>query len=616
MSPAVLSLLSLVAFLAYLQAGLFVFLKNPSLSVNRWFLVLTLTLALWSAGLIVYDSKFAYFDGFPLFLLSVVGAILFPIALLKYIAVQSGFAFKTLFYKVIIIVLVAGCFLLLVFSFLNVEILAPRLRNDSSTYNPVFLWLAVAYSTYLILALSAIIVFFIEWRYRLDSYLEKSQYKFIRNALAVSFLFGFIVDILLPQLGIIENLNIAHMFGLVLVGFVTFGVFHRRLFALTPELAAERVVMRAHKIIFFCNPSGWIFKTNPYTQSLLQLSENELLGRSLAGFFYDPLLILQTLHQAKRQNESEVLETQLVAKSGSNIPVKISFLFIKDSFNDLLGIIVYGRDMREAIALENEIVTRMQLEKELQALREELENRVKEKTNELSIVHKKLQFELAERLHAEEKIKADSEEKELLIGEIHDRVKGNMELIIALILAECATGRHASDTAKLLELAQRVKTILLVHQNLYFSTRYSQVDFSHFVSCLVAELKQNAIKDKNIIFSIDLKEAFLSFESALPLGLIVNELVTNALVHGWNHAGYPKHPAEQPTVWIQLYASEGEFTLMVRDNGVGLQEDFNLKMLETNGLPLVDTLARDQIGGSFTLQSDNGVLATVKFSEQ
>lgn len=616
MSPAILSILSVIAFLAYLQAGIFVFIRNPSVSVNRWFLVLTLTLALWSAGLIVYDNKLAYFGGFPLFLLSVAGAMLFPIALLKYFAVLSGFAVRTLLYKVILIVLIVACILLLIFSFLNTEILGARLRNGSDTYNPVFLWLAVAYFTYLILALSAIIVFFIEWRHRLDSNLEKSQYKFIRNALAASILFGFIVDILLPQLGIIENLNIAHLFGLVLVGFLTFGVFYRRLFTLTPELAAERVVMRSHKIIFFCNPSSWIFKTNPYTQGLLQLSENELLGRSLAGFFSDPLLILQTLHQAKRQNESEVLETQLVAKSGSTIPVRISFLFIKDAFTDLLGIIVYGQDMRETIALGNEIATRKQLEKELHALSEELENRVKEKTNELSFVHKKLQFELAERLHAEEKIKADSEEKELLIGEIHDRVKGNMELIIALILAECATGRHAADTAKLLELAQRVKTILLVHQNLYFSTRYSQVDFSHFVSCLVADLKQNAITDKNIIFLIDLQEAFLSFESALPLGLIVNELVTNALVHAWNHAGYPKHSAEQPTVWIQLYAADGEFTLKVRDNGVGLQEDFNLKMIETNGLPLVDILARDQIGGEFTLQSDNGVLAIVKFSEQ
>lgn len=616
MSPAILSLLSIVSFLAYLQAGIFVFLKNPSVSVNRWFLVLNLTLALWSAGLIVYDNELAYFGGFPLFLLSVAGAIMFPIALLNYFAVQSGFALKTLFYKVIRIVLIVACLLLMVFSILNAEILGPRLRNSYGTYNPAFLWLVVAYFSYLILALSAIIIFFIEWRHRLESSLEKSQYRYIRNALAASMLLGFFVDILLPQFGLIGNLNVAHMFGLIFVGFLTFGVFHHRLFTLTPDLAAERVVMRSHKIIFFCNLSGWIFKTNPYTQSLLKLSENEILGRSLAGFFSDPLLILQTLNLAKRQNEIEVIDTQIVDKSGNAIPVKISFLFIKDNFADLLGIIVYGQDLSETFALGNEIATRKKLEKELHALSEDLENRVKEKTNALSIVHKKLQFELAERLHAEEKIKADSEEKELMIGEIHDRVKDNMEMVIALILAECATGRHASDTAKLLELAQRVKTILLVHQNLYFSTRYSQVDFSHFVFCLVAELKQNVIMDKNILFFIDLQEAFLSFESALPLGLIVNELITNALVHGWNHEVYPKPSDGQPSIWIQLNASEEGFTLMVKDNGVGLQEDFNLKTTETNGLPLVEILARDQIGGSFTLQSDNGVEAIVKFSEQ
>ena len=615
MSPIVLSGLSIFATIAYFQAGLFVFFKNRSVENNRWFLLLTLTLALWSSGLILNDSSSAAFGGFVLFRFSVLGAILFPVVLVKYITVTSGTHQNAKYHKWLIafLALIAAC--LLAYAMFNLEFMGIRLLRTPVQFTPSFFWFSVGYIAYFLIAISAVVMVFIEWKHRVKNKLELAQFRFVRNLMGISIFVGLLVDLFLPFFGVIENLNIAHLFGLIPVGFLTFGLFHFRWFSLTPELVADSIVQNSQKIVFFCNPDGWIFKSNPYTLNLLAISEKELLGRSLASVFTDPLLILQAVNHSKGKEIPEEIDAKILNPNGDPIPVKILFLLVKDSFSDVLGIIVYGNDQRETIALEREVAQKKELELKMTKLGEELENRVMEKNTELSKAYKILQAQLLERIQVEEKIKADAEEKELLIMEIHDRVKENMGIIISLIRGQSAKSPILSKCSKLAELEQKIKTILLIHDNMYFSTIYSQVDFGRFVNNLVALHKQNGSKDIDTNYNIELHEPFLSYNVALPLGLIINELLTNALVHGRQNGKKGGRSIPKLDILIGLTVENGIYTLVVKDNGSGLPKDFSMKTLATNGLPLVEILAKDQIGGTFEITSAEGVHAVVKFSQ-
>ncbi|HAJ98941.1 MAG TPA: hypothetical protein DCM62_02840 [Bacteroidales bacterium] len=615
MSPSVLSVLSLIATLAYLQIGLFVLFKNMAVENNRWFFLFTITLALWASGLIIFETSSIPFAGYTLFRLSVVGGILFPVVLVKYLAIEAGSSQNATYHKWLLkfIALIAMC--LLGFAMFNMELFGQRLLNTPMQFAPSFFWFGVSYLGYLVIALSAIVLIFIEWRHRVKGKLEYGHYLFFRNLLGLTILAGVVVDLLLPFWGVIVNLNIAHLFGLIPVGFISFGLFQQKWFSLTPELAADRIVGHSQKIVFFCNPDGWIFKTNPYTLNLLAVSEKELLGRSLASVFTDPLLILQTLHHSKGIGIPEEIDAKILNPNGDPIPVKILFLLVKDSFSDILGIIVYGNDQRETIALEQEVAQKKELELKMAKLGEELENRVMEKNTELSKAYKILQAQLLERIQVEEKIKADAEEKELLIMEIHDRVKENMGIIISLIRGQSAKSPILSKCSKLAELEQKIKTILLIHDNMYFSTIYSQVDFGRFVYNLVALHKQNGSIDIDTNYTIELQEPFLSYHVALPVGLIINELLTNALVHGRQNGRKMGRSIPKLNILIGLTVKNGIYTLVVKDNGSGLPKNFSMKTLATNGLPLVEILAKDQIGGTFEITSDEGVHAVVKFSQ-
>lgn len=217
-----------------------------------------------------------------------------------------------------------------------------------------------------------------------------------------------------------------------------------------------------------------------------------------------------------------------------------------------------------------------------------------------------------ERLEAEvqsrtEDLRRSLTEKELLLKEVHHRVKNNLQVISSLLRMQ---GRTLSDPvacAALKESEQRVQSMALIHEQLYGRPKMDEIDFEEYTSTLVSELfRSYASTTGNVVSRLETSCVLLSIDQAIPCGLILNEVVTNALKYA-----YPDGSPGEILVRLKENAA-GAFTLSVSDNGVGMPAGLNWKNSKSLGLPMVDLLAQ-QLDGTLTVQPQPGVIVTLKF---
>jgi PAS domain S-box-containing protein len=206
--------------------------------------------------------------------------------------------------------------------------------------------------------------------------------------------------------------------------------------------------------------------------------------------------------------------------------------------------------------------------------------------------------DISDRKQREESIQADLKEKDILLGEIHHRVKNNLQVIYSLL--DMQSSKVSDETALhlLRESQNRIRSMSLIHQRLYESKDFGRVDFRSFLDTLVPNLVSSYSADPNrITLLIDAAEVSLPIHAAIPCGLIVNELISNALKHA-----FPGH--RHGEIRIGLVSRENQVELSVSDNGAGVPEGLELANATTLGLQLV-TLLADQLGAKITLQRAN-----------
>ncbi|MFH1942626.1 MAG: PAS domain S-box protein [bacterium] len=218
--------------------------------------------------------------------------------------------------------------------------------------------------------------------------------------------------------------------------------------------------------------------------------------------------------------------------------------------------------------------------------------------------------DITDRKKSEEKIKSSLNEKEVLLKEIHHRVKNNLAVISSLLSLQ---SRHIKDkeAAEMFRESQsRVKSLALIHERLYKSGDLAKVDFTEYVRSTANDLYRLYGADPNRIgVEVDVKNVSLPVNLAVPCGLIINELVSNALKHA-----FPPSWKEKGSIRISLHPVEGDqIELVVQDNGVGLAEDVDLKKTESLGLKLVSILAEDQLKGNVEIERNEGVLFRITF---
>lgn len=218
-------------------------------------------------------------------------------------------------------------------------------------------------------------------------------------------------------------------------------------------------------------------------------------------------------------------------------------------------------------------------------------------------------FDITDRKRAEEKILDSLREKEALLKEIHHRVKNNLAVISSLFYLQSSYTRDEQTMTLLKESQDRVRSMAMVHELLYRSENLASVDFSHYAASLSTELLRTyGIPPGRIRLSTDLQPVSMEIDQAVPCGLILNELVTNALKHA--------HPGQGGgTIRVSLRLREDRICLIeVGDDGAGLPNDFDAAGSRSFGLRLIRTLARQLDGEIEFAALRPGTLARLTFS--
>nr|MDZ8042288.1 PAS domain S-box protein [Nostoc sp. CreGUA01] len=219
-----------------------------------------------------------------------------------------------------------------------------------------------------------------------------------------------------------------------------------------------------------------------------------------------------------------------------------------------------------------------------------------------------VQQDITEHKQAEEKIKVSLKEKEVLLKEIHHRVKNNLGIVSSLLQMQCRRTQDPQVSAILRDSQNRIASIALVHEKLYRSEDLADIDFAQYIPDLTTHLFDSYnVSSSQIKLKIQVDNASLDIETAIPCGLIINELVSNALKYAFvdNREG---------EIEVKFYQdSECTLILIIRDNGIGLPENFDTKKAKTLGITLVQGLVK-QLRGKLEINSHQGTQFKISFT--
>jgi PAS domain S-box-containing protein len=215
--------------------------------------------------------------------------------------------------------------------------------------------------------------------------------------------------------------------------------------------------------------------------------------------------------------------------------------------------------------------------------------------------------DLTERKKAEDDLKESLKEKEILLREIHHRVKNNMEIISSLLKLQIKQVEEEEAENVLKESQGRVKSMAMIHEKLYQSKSFTKINFKNYVENLVNDIFYSyGIKKGTIEPKLEIENINIDIDTLIPVGLIINELVTNSVKYAF--------PKGKGTIKIKLRSNQDQLELIIADNGVGLPDEMDYKNTDSLGLQLVNGLVY-QIDGEIELQRSQGTEYKITFKE-
>lgn len=217
--------------------------------------------------------------------------------------------------------------------------------------------------------------------------------------------------------------------------------------------------------------------------------------------------------------------------------------------------------------------------------------------------------DITERKKMEEEIKVSLEEKEMLLREIHHRVKNNLMIISSLLNLQSRyiTDKEVLDVFK--DSQNRARSMALIHDRLYQSSHLKRINIGDYILTLASDLfRIYAIAQDRVELNFDLEDVMIDINTMIPLGLIVNELLSNCLKHA-----FPNDRSGR--IDIAFQGENEHYQLTVADDGVGFPENLDYRNTKSLGLRLVNILT-DQIDGKMELKQDKGTQFTIEFKEK
>jgi two-component sensor histidine kinase len=242
---------------------------------------------------------------------------------------------------------------------------------------------------------------------------------------------------------------------------------------------------------------------------------------------------------------------------------------------------------------------------ELRQMNVNLDALVDTRTDELLQANATLKQEIAERRKAEDALRALVEEKVVLLREVHHRVKNNLQVISSLLSLQQQAAEDPVTKELLRETRGRVQSMARIHEKLYQTRNVAEVDFGEYVRTLTRELL-HSYGVRNVRVDVVANDVHLHVDTAIPCGLIINELVTNALKHGFKGG-------REGTITVELALHQsGMLHLRVADDGVGFGDGVDYRDARTMGMVIVRSLVA-QLAGAAELSTDSGTEFLIRF---
>jgi two-component sensor histidine kinase len=289
-----------------------------------------------------------------------------------------------------------------------------------------------------------------------------------------------------------------------------------------------------------------------------------------------------------------------ISMDGNSLPLYLVVGFI-------VGLVIFRQILtlkeneRLFIQAEDEIAGRKRAQEGLRWANLDLETRVKKRTKDLFEVNGEL---MQTNLNLEEFL----QEKEILLKEIHHRVKNNLQVIVSLLRMQ-VRGLTDPEAINALENSKtRVQSMALIHEKLYKSASLAKIDFGDYIKNLTTDLFRLYQRKLGVVqLDFQLDNIALGLDQAVPCGLILNELITNAFKYAFPDG-------QKGTIWIELRAKPAQIlSLQVADDGVGIPTDFDIDKTKTLGLQLVNSLV-SQLDGKLEVERSGKTLFRVSFA--
>jgi PAS domain S-box-containing protein len=325
------------------------------------------------------------------------------------------------------------------------------------------------------------------------------------------------------------------------------------------EIKYRNIFENVQDIFYQTDKYGNIIEISPSIERYSGYKPSELIGKPVETVYFNPEDRKNLLKKIEETGEVFGYELELKTKSNTVLYVSVNAHFLFDSSENPIGIEGSLRDITERKNIE------IQLKKSL-------------------------------------------EEKELLLKEIHHRVKNNLMIISSLLNLQSSYIKDKESQDIFKESQNRARSMALIHERLYQSTDLKRIDFGEYITSLANELFHTYVADPSLIeLKINVDDIFLDINTAIPLGLIVNELITNSLKHA-----FPDSISGE--INVDFHTVDAHYEFIVKDNGIGFPEDIDYQNTESLGLQMVTSLT-DQIDGEMKLNRTNGTEFKIIFKE-
>ncbi|MBD2613018.1 MAG: PAS domain S-box protein [Nostoc sp. ZfuVER08] len=226
-----------------------------------------------------------------------------------------------------------------------------------------------------------------------------------------------------------------------------------------------------------------------------------------------------------------------------------------------------------------------------------------------SSIFEQAQTELIQRQKVEVKLRSALAEKEVLLKEVHHRVKNNLQIVSSLLQLQSHTIKDPEVIKVLRESQNRIESISLIHKNLYTSTNIGKIDIGEYINNLATSLLISyQIVPGRITLETDIDSVCLNIDQAIACGLVINELISNALKHA-----FPNQQAGR--IQITLRNLNNIIEMTIQDNGIGLPDNLDWRNTDSLGLSLVYDLVTEQLEGEITLERDGGTVFKIQFTQ-